>query len=205
MGAGVWGTPPAFAVAGPVLCANRANGWAKQGGSQRPRECALASAQRRTGSSAASRDSLRRRPRRACMHLLRQQQVAVPREREPSACSPPPLLSRAPRAHSRLDRSERLARTARISPAHLVSIKPIARSRTPCALARVSDGLPASREPGEFPLLGQACFSDESLMTFRADSFSRAPVSSRFCSSSLRFCSLFLTYSSVGHRFRSFN
>jgi hypothetical protein len=48
------------------------------------------------------RDWSRRRHRRACMHLLRQQQVAVQIEREPVACSTPPLLSRAQRAHYRL-------------------------------------------------------------------------------------------------------
>jgi len=57
------------------------------------------------------------------MHLLRQQQVAVQIEREPSACSPPTPLSRAQRAHYRLDWSERLARNARISTANQVSIK----------------------------------------------------------------------------------
>jgi hypothetical protein len=69
------------------------------------------------------RDWSRRRHRRACMHLLRQQQVAVQIEREPSACSPPTPLSRAQRAHYRLDWSERLARNARISTANQVSIK----------------------------------------------------------------------------------
>jgi hypothetical protein len=69
------------------------------------------------------RDWSRRRHRRACMHLLQQQQVAVQREREPSACSPPTLLSRAQRAHYRLDQSERLARNARVSTANQVSIK----------------------------------------------------------------------------------
>ncbi|SRR6266516_206842 len=59
------------------------------------------------------RDWSRRRHRRACMHLLRQQQVVVQTEQEPSSCSPPTLLSRAQRAHSRLDWSERLARNAR--------------------------------------------------------------------------------------------
>jgi hypothetical protein len=69
------------------------------------------------------RDWSRRRHRRACMHLLQQQQVTVQREREPSACSPPTLLSRAQRAHYRLDQSERLARNARVSTANQVSIK----------------------------------------------------------------------------------
>ncbi len=68
------------------------------------------------------RDWSRRRHRRACMQLLRQQQVVVRIEREPSACSPPPLFSRAQRAHYRLDRPERLARNARISTANQVNI-----------------------------------------------------------------------------------
>jgi hypothetical protein len=78
------------------------------------------------------------------MQLLRQQQVTVQIEREPSACSPPTLLSRAKLAHSRLDRSERLARNARVSTANQVSVKQIARSRKPGALARVSGDLTAS-------------------------------------------------------------
>jgi hypothetical protein len=69
------------------------------------------------------RDWGRRRHRRACMHLLRQQQVAVQIEREPTTCSAPPLLSRAQRAHYRLDWSERLARNARIPTASRVTIR----------------------------------------------------------------------------------
>jgi hypothetical protein len=68
------------------------------------------------------RDWSRRRHRRACMHLLRQQHVAVQIEREPAACSMPPLLSRAQRAHYRLDWSERLARNARGPTASRVTI-----------------------------------------------------------------------------------
>lgn len=90
------------------------------------------------------RDWSRRRHRRACMHLLRQQQVIVQTERETSACPPPLFLSRAQRAHYRLDWPERLARNVRISTAHQVSIKQIARSRKPGSLARVSDDLTAS-------------------------------------------------------------
>ncbi len=69
------------------------------------------------------RDWSRRRHRRACMHLLRQQQVTVQIEREPTTCSMPPLLSRAQRAHYRLDWSERLARNARIPTASRVTIR----------------------------------------------------------------------------------
>jgi len=68
------------------------------------------------------RDWSRRQHRRACMHLLRQQQVTVQIEREPAACSMPLLLSRAQRAHSRLDWSERLARNARGPTASRVTI-----------------------------------------------------------------------------------
>ena len=69
------------------------------------------------------RDWGRRRHRRACMHLLRQQQVLVRTEREASACSPPVFLSRAQRAHSRLDWPERLARNAHGSTAKRVTVK----------------------------------------------------------------------------------
>jgi len=68
------------------------------------------------------RDSLRTRHRRACMHLLRQQQVVVQMEQGLAACSAPALLSRAQRAHSRLDWSERLARNARGPTASRVTI-----------------------------------------------------------------------------------
>jgi hypothetical protein len=68
------------------------------------------------------RDWSRRRHRRACMYLLRQQQVTVQIERKPAACSTPRLLSRAQRAHSRLDWSERLARNARGPTASQVTI-----------------------------------------------------------------------------------
>jgi hypothetical protein len=69
------------------------------------------------------RDWSRRRHRRACMHLLRQQQVTIHIEREPAPCSTLVHLSRAQRAHSRLNWSERLARNARILTASRVTIK----------------------------------------------------------------------------------
>ncbi len=69
------------------------------------------------------RDWSRRQHRRACMHLLRQQQVVVQIDQVPSACSPPTLLSRAQRAHSRLDWPQRLARNARIPTASRVTIR----------------------------------------------------------------------------------
>lgn len=57
--------------------------------------------------------------RRACMHLLWRQRVGL---REPPAAHPPPpapplVLSRTQRAHYRLSWNQRLARTARLSPA----------------------------------------------------------------------------------------
>ena len=69
------------------------------------------------------RDWSRRQHRRACMHLLRQQQVVVQIDQVPSACSPSTLLSRAQRAHSRLDWPQRLARNARIPTASRVTIR----------------------------------------------------------------------------------
>ena len=68
------------------------------------------------------RDWSRRQHRRACMHLLRQQQVTVHVEREPPPCPTPLLLSRAQRAHSRLGWAERLARNARLPTARQVTI-----------------------------------------------------------------------------------
>src|SRR6266496_5599966 len=68
------------------------------------------------------RDWSRRRHRRACIQLLRQQQVEV--QMKPlQACTIPMPLSRAQRAHSRLDWSERLARNARVSTASQVTIR----------------------------------------------------------------------------------
>ncbi|HYT34603.1 MAG TPA: hypothetical protein VEL69_06175 [Ktedonobacteraceae bacterium] len=69
------------------------------------------------------RDWSRRQHRRACMHLLRQQHVVVQIDQVPSACSPSTLLSRAQRAHSRLDWPQRLARNARIPTASRVTIR----------------------------------------------------------------------------------
>ena len=95
----------------------------KSNGEAASGECALASSSDRVGSSAATRDWSRRQHRRACMHLLRQQQVTVQVEREPPPCPMPLLLSRAQRAHHRLDWSERLARNARIPTARQVTIR----------------------------------------------------------------------------------
>ena len=75
----------------------------------------LASPQGWIGSVAASRDWPRREPRRACMKLLRQQRVevslpqALPPEKAEQTC----VLTRAQRAHYRLDRQSRLLRNAR--------------------------------------------------------------------------------------------
>jgi hypothetical protein len=71
------------------------------------------------------RDWSRRRHRRACMQLLRQQHVEVQMEQGPSACSPPlpALLSRAQRAHYRLDAPERFSRNALAPIASRVTIR----------------------------------------------------------------------------------
>src|SRR6266702_173424 len=75
----------------------------------------LTSPQGWIGSVAASRDWPRREPRRACMKLLRQQRVevslpqALPPEKAEQTC----VLTRAQRAHYRLDRQSRLLRNAR--------------------------------------------------------------------------------------------
>jgi hypothetical protein len=71
------------------------------------------------------RDWSRRFHRRVCMHLLRQQRVEVQVEQGLSA-SPalaPAPLSRAQRAHYRLDFQERLARNARVPTASRVTIR----------------------------------------------------------------------------------
>lgn len=71
------------------------------------------------------RDWNRRHYRRACLQLLRQQHVEVQGESGSSASPPisPVPLSRAQRAHYRLDWSERLARNARAPTANRVTIK----------------------------------------------------------------------------------
>ncbi len=60
------------------------------------------------------RDWSRRAHRRACMQLVRHQRVNVtlPETLQPPANPPPPILSRAQRAHYRLSHEERLARNA---------------------------------------------------------------------------------------------
>lgn len=70
-------------------------------------------------------DWSRRRHRRACMHLLRQQRIDVQVEQVVSA-SPEPtsaLLSRAQRAHTRLNWQERLARNERAPDAGRITIQ----------------------------------------------------------------------------------
>ena len=71
------------------------------------------------------RDWSRRRYRQACMHLLRDQclevQMAPPLSAGPDSSASP--LSRAQRAHYRLDWSKRLARNARVSTASQVTIR----------------------------------------------------------------------------------
>ena len=69
------------------------------------------------------RDWERRRHRRACMQLLRQQQVTVQIDREPAHGSALVVLSRAQRAHYRLNWSDRLARNARPPTASQVMIR----------------------------------------------------------------------------------
>ena len=71
------------------------------------------------------RDWSRRQHRRACMQLLRRQRVEVRVEPalSPSPALAPVPLSRAQRAHYRLDWSERLARNARSSTASQVTLR----------------------------------------------------------------------------------
>jgi hypothetical protein len=71
------------------------------------------------------RDWSRRHHRRACIHLLRHQRVEGQMEAgsSPSPAISPASLSRAPRAHYRLDWQERSARSARTPLASLVTIK----------------------------------------------------------------------------------
>ncbi len=90
-----------------------------------PGEHAVASPRRWVCSSAASRDWNRRHHRRACIQLLRKPHVEVQVEQGFSASptiSPAPL-SRAQRAHYRLDFQERLARNARAPTASRVMIR----------------------------------------------------------------------------------
>ena len=71
------------------------------------------------------RDWSRREHRRACMQLVRDQQIEVRQaQRPPSQSSPgPPILSRAQRAHVRLSWDERLRRNASVSANGQVSLK----------------------------------------------------------------------------------
>ncbi|HEX6777320.1 MAG TPA: hypothetical protein VF099_03910, partial [Ktedonobacterales bacterium] len=71
------------------------------------------------------RDWSRRRQRRACMQVLRDQQMEILVEpgRAPSPPDEAPPLSRQERAHWRLSWAERLARNARARGAGQVTIK----------------------------------------------------------------------------------
>jgi len=70
-------------------------------------------------------DWSRRHHRRACMQLLRHQRLDIRQEQDLSASSEPaPVsLSRAQRAHSRLNWSLRLARNARVPTAGRITLK----------------------------------------------------------------------------------
>jgi hypothetical protein len=70
------------------------------------------------------RDWSRREHRRACLHLLRRQQVDITLEKALSPPVPSSLIfSRAQRAHYRLSFAERLARNARASTAGQITIQ----------------------------------------------------------------------------------
>jgi hypothetical protein len=88
-----------------------------------PGKPAVASASRRSRTTAATRDWSRRAYRRACIQLVRHQRLDV--RLLPSAASPPTtdaILSRAQRAHSRLSWAKRLARNARTETSGQVAI-----------------------------------------------------------------------------------
>ena len=88
-----------------------------------PGERAAASPRRWFRAPAATRDWSRRHHRRACKQLLRSQRVEVQVEQGLSAGPAPAPLSRAQRAHSRLDFQERFARNARAPTASRVTIR----------------------------------------------------------------------------------
>src|ERR1700693_4526716 len=90
-----------------------------------PSERTFASSGRRVSAHPRGADWSRRQHRRACMQLLRHQRVEVRIELGLSAAPtlPPAPLSRAQRAHYRLDFQERLARNARVPTASWVTIK----------------------------------------------------------------------------------
>jgi len=78
------------------------------------------------GESLLWQDWSRKVHRRACMQLLRQQRLEVQVEQQRLSATPdlaPAPLSRAQRAHYRLDWSERLTRNARVPTASQITIK----------------------------------------------------------------------------------
>jgi hypothetical protein len=92
----------------------------------KPRQVSVLLHPLKVGSAALLwRDWSRRRHRRACMQLLRHQRVEVQVEQGLSTdpALVPQLLSRAQRAHYRLDFQERLARNARGPTANRVTIR----------------------------------------------------------------------------------
>lgn len=104
------------------------------------------------------KDWSRRQHRRACMNLLRQQQVEVtlPQSAPAEPHRPVVVLSRAQRAHYRLSWDERLACNAPASTTGRPTIKQIARPSKLCSLPRATDSV---RRPEP---LTAALFSDRS-------------------------------------------
>jgi len=109
---------------GPARSVRSVNGTAHQ--AQHPRRVSVL-LHPRTGGSAPLfwRDWPRREQRRACIQVVRHQQVQVmgspTSQAQPSA--PPAVLSRAQRAHYRLSWHERLARNARAETAGQLTLK----------------------------------------------------------------------------------
>lgn len=109
---------PAFTVVAPVRSASSATA--------KPRQVSVLLHPLVVGPAPLLwRDWSRREHRRACMQLVRDQQIEVRQAQSPpSQSSPgPPILSRAQRAHVRLSWTERVTRNASVSANGQVSLK----------------------------------------------------------------------------------
>ncbi len=131
-----WSMRPVFAVAALALSGNSVNGKAAPPKS-RAREVGSCIPSPLVQPLCVFRDWSRRLHRRECIQLLRQQRVEVQMEsgRAASPSLSPAPLSRAQRAHSRLDWQERFARNGRAPGASQVTIKLFG---VPQAFARLS-------------------------------------------------------------------
>ena len=151
------------------------------------------------------RDWSRRQHRQACIQLVRKPRVGVevgPSTSATLAVKPVPL-SRAERAHSRLAWTQRLARPCPLSNGWSGDDQAVRRPARLCHLTRQGSGLTwPTTCLGVLPL-GQACFSERSLLASFPGCVAFPLLFCPVRAFSPCFCHLFHTQRSVQHSFRS--